>query len=148
MVRCKRKQLIGQLLVKKNLISLDDLGRGLTEHRESKCLLGEALVKIRAISKENLYRGLSEQFGVDYVNLQHVNIRNEVIGAIPAEVAKRHAVVPINMDDKTLTVATSNPEDLLALDNISFSTGRAVKAVLSTEEDITGALKVHYAKRA
>lgn len=146
-MRSKRRELIGQLLVRKKLISRDELGRGLDEHRKSNCLLGEALMEMEAISQRSFYQTLSEQFGLDYINLQDISIKDESIDTISAEIARRHQVVPIKVSDSAVTVATSNPEDLITLDSIGFLAGRAIKIVVSTKDDITGAIRVHYAEK-
>ncbi|MDB4884922.1 MAG: type secretion system protein [Gemmatimonadetes bacterium] len=59
---------------------------------------------------------------------------------IPEKLARRHHVYPIRADDRTITVATSDPTDFDAEQALSFATGRRIIFELAAPVDITDAL--------
>src|SRR5947209_3651561 len=58
---------------------------------------------------------------------------------IPEKLARKFHVFPLRGDDRTITVATSDPTDLDAEQALSFATGRRVVFELAAHSDIADA---------
>ena len=67
-----------------------------------------------------------------------------VIKLIPVEVAQKYMVVPLSRVGSTLTVATADPTNVFAMDDIKFMTGFNVEPVVASEASITEALEKYY----
>ncbi|MEO8211902.1 MAG: type II secretion system protein GspE, partial [Myxococcales bacterium] len=100
---------LGELLVREQLISPEQLQKALDASRKSGERLGLALVNNGALSEEDLSRFLSRQYGVPAVNLAEFEVEADVISLIPRDVARKHRVVPMSRAGNTLIVATSDP---------------------------------------
>ena len=140
----RESELIGQLLIQKGLITLENLERALLEQEKSGGLLGTILVRLGFITDEKLYKVLSEQFGTKYVKLKNIKIQRSTIEQIPAKFATHYKLIPISFEENTITIATSNPLDIHTLDDLKLLLKKDIKTVLSSESDIMSAVKRYY----
>jgi type IV pilus assembly protein PilB len=69
-----------------------------------------------------------------------------VIQLIPEEVALKHSIMPVNRAGSTLVIATSDPSNIFAIDDIKFLTGYNVEVVVAAEEQIKRAIDRYYDK--
>jgi type II secretion system protein E len=136
--------LIGQLLVKKGLITISALEKALLEQEKKSGFLGETLVKLGYIKEEDLYSVVAEQLRVEYVKIRDMPLSPSVVNAIPAKVACHYDLMPIRADDSTITVAMSNPLHIHTIDDLKLLLGKDIKTVLASEGDIVEAIKKYY----
>jgi len=140
----KESELIGQLLVRKELINIGALEKALLEQEKFGGLLGEALIKLGLISEDKFYKALSEQLGLEYARLKNINIAPFVISEIPAKFACHYELMPVKIEDSVITVAVSNPLDIHTMDDIKLLLKKDVKIVLASKKDIMEAIKKYY----
>lgn len=143
------KDKLGEILIKFGIITKEQLLQILEEQKKDNEKLGKKLIDKGLITKEILYTLLSKQWGVSYINLwEHDKIAPDVLGKVPEKIARHHMLVPIDMDDKTLTVAMTNPENLLAKEDLEVITGKKIKVVITSEEEIIKAIDRFYGGEA
>src|SRR5689334_12493881 len=138
---------LGELLVRENLISLAQLQRAQEEQRKSGARLGYSLTKLGIINEEDLTTFLSKQYGVPSINLAEFEISLDVIQLVPAELAKRHQLLPVNRAGATLIVAMSDPSNIYAIDDLKFRTGLNIEVVVASEVAIDEAITRYYEKQ-
>ena len=138
-----RKRL-GEILQDIGLITEDQLQLALGEQKVTRESLGAILVRMGVITSQALCSALATQFGMDVVKLSGEEVSNDVMKKVPPAVARRQKIVPVKMENNTLTVAMANPLDFLALDNLRVMLNCEVVGVLSTVEDIESALEKYY----
>jgi type IV pilus assembly protein PilB len=132
------------MLVKSSLITEDQLKKALAQQTSSGGRLGSNLVKLGYISEEDITSFLSKQYGVPSINLAHFEIDSAVIKLVPAEIAQKHMVIPINRKGNALTVAMADPSNIFAIDDIKFLSGFKVEPVVTAESSIKSAINKHY----
>lgn len=135
---------LGDMLVKANLISEEQLKKALAQQESQGGRLGSNLVKLGFISEDDITSFLSKQYGVPSINLSHFEIDTAVIKLIPAEIAQKHMVVPINRTGTVLTVAMADPSNIFTIDDIKFMTGFKVEPVVAAESSIKSAINKYY----
>jgi type IV pilus assembly protein PilB len=135
---------LGELLVKSNLITPEQLRQAIDEQKRSGGRLGANLTKLGYIEEGELTSFLSKQYGVPSINLSTFEIDPEVIKLVPKDVADKHNVIPINRAGATLIIAMSDPLDMYAIDNIKFLTGYNVEVVVASDEAIHTAIENYY----
>jgi len=138
---------LGELLLRDQIISPEQLQRAQEESRKSGDRLGNALIKTGAIPEEDLTQFLSKQYGVPAVNLAEFDIDAEVIALVPKDVAIRHRVVPVNRAGSSLIVAIADPSNILAIDDLKFVTGYNIEAVVASDVGISDAIERYYNKK-
>jgi type IV pilus assembly protein PilB len=135
---------LGSMLVSSGLITDDQLRKALSMQKTEGGRLGSILVKLGFVQEDKLMTFLSKQYGVPYVDLNKFEINPAVIKHIPAEVAQKYRIMPINRAGATITIAMVDPSNIFAIDDIKFMTGYNVEAVVATEGAIVEAIKKYY----
>jgi type IV pilus assembly protein PilB len=135
---------LGELLTKASLITQDQLKDALKHQKESGGKLGETLIKLGFVSEEEITECLSQQFGVPSINLAHFEIDSSVIKLIPAEVARKYNILPVNKTGATITIAMADPTNVFAMDDIKFMTGYNVEPVVASELGIKASIDNYY----
>jgi type IV pilus assembly protein PilB len=135
---------LGELLVRENLISLQQLQKAQEAQKVDGGKLGYQLTKLGYIEESQLTEFLSRQYGVPAINLAEFEIDADVIKLIPKEVAEKHQVVPVNRAGGSLIVAMSDPSNIFAIDDIKFLTGYNIEVVVSAEASIQAAIEKYY----
>lgn len=141
---------LGDLLVANNLITREHLARSLEQQKESsgQLRLGTILINNGFISEADLTAFLSKQYGVPSINLAELEVDPAVIKIIPADVAQKYQIIPVNRAGSTLIVAMSDPSNIFAVDDIKFMTGYNVEVVVASEAALKAAIDRFYDQSA
>ncbi len=135
---------LGEMLLKAGLITQDQLQEALALQKSNGGKLGYNLVRLGYVKEEDITSLLSEQYGVPAIHLEHFEIDEAVLKHIPADVAQKFLVIPIERTGATLTVAMADPSNVFALDDIRFITGYQVEPVVASEASIREAIGKYY----
>ncbi|WNG20110.1 type IV-A pilus assembly ATPase PilB [Cystobacter fuscus] len=138
---------LGELLVRENLISVQQLRKAQEEQQKNGTRIGTALIKTGAIEESKLTDFLSKQYGVPAINLKDFDIDAEIIKLVPKEVAEKHLVIPVNRAGPSLIVAMCDPSNIYAVDDLKFLTGYNVEPVVASEISIREAIERYYAEK-
>jgi type IV pilus assembly protein PilB len=137
---------IGELLVKENLLSSEQLLKAREEAATKGKRLGAQITALGFLDEDELTEFVAKQYGVPSINLADFEIEPDVVALIPEEVANKHGVVPVNRAGSTLILATADPSNILALDDIKFLTGYNIQPVVASEDAIRSAIEKYYAE--
>jgi len=140
----QRRKLLGTLLQEMEVIDAQQLQEALDLQRQTGQRIGEALQELGYSSSEDVCRALAQQFGLRFVDPATLEISAEVRDTIKKELAREHKAIPISKDNGNITIATSDPLDLYALDNVRFATNSEVDCVLASREAIERAIAKNY----
>ena len=99
--------------------------------------LGQSLIDAGIVDSNQLAQALAERNGLDYVDLNSFEVDQGAANLIDAEKARRYQTIPIAfLGEQTLLVATADPANVLALDDITMATGYEVRRAVASPEDI------------
>jgi len=132
---------LGEILIDVKAIDFDKLQHALNIQKAEPRYLGDILVDLGYITAENLIDAQAKQYKLDLVNLSGYTINPDAFNKVPGDVLKRYAVLPIDIKDGFLVVATSNPEDVLAATDLEFLSGMHIKFVLAHKKEIKAILE-------
>jgi type IV pilus assembly protein PilB len=135
---------LGEILVRENLVTPQQLREALDYQRTAGGRLGSNLVKLGMISDDVITAVLSRQYGVPSINLDLFHIEAEVIKLISQDVALKYTVLPISRVGATLTLAMADPTNVFAMDDIKFMTELNVEPVIASEASIQMAIGKYY----
>ena len=138
---------LGELLVRENLISLQQLQKAQEEQKKNGARLGYSLTKLGIIQEQDLTNFLSKQYGVPSINLAEWEIGSDIISLVPAELAKRHQLIPVNRTGATLIVAMADPSNIYAIDDLKFRTGLNIEVAVASEVAIDESIVKYYEKQ-
>src|SRR5947209_15026662 len=135
---------LGEILVRENLLSAQQLREALDYQRSHGGRLGFNLVKMGLVSDDMITAVLSRQYGVPSVNLELFDIEPSVIRRIPQEVAQKYSVLPLSRVGASLTLAMVDPTNVFAMDDIKFMTSLNIEPVGVSEASVQEAIAKYY----
>jgi type IV pilus assembly protein PilB len=135
---------LGELLLKENMVSPQQLQEALSYQKMNGGKLGKAFVSLGYVRDEEITSLLSRQYGVPSINLDHFEVDPSIIKVIPAETARKYQILPLSRSGATLTIAMADPTNVFAMDDIKFMTGYNVEPVVASETSLEDAIERYY----
>ena len=104
-----------------------------------------SIVVERKLIDEGVLLGLlASQSRVPPIDLRHVAADEDALAALPAELAFDYDVFPVSKIGHILTIALTNPYDVVKLDDVRIVTGCELRLVLTLEDHLRAALDAGY----
>jgi general secretion pathway protein E/type IV pilus assembly protein PilB len=134
-----------QSLLEKGLLTEADVAR-VNEARAAApdTPLHEILIEKGFAKEEHVLAALADEFGMELVDLTNVTVEPETLEAMPLKLVHRRTLMPLSRNNGTLTVATGDPFDVYALDELQTLTGLHVQSVLASPREIQRLIKTHF----
>jgi type IV pilus assembly protein PilB len=131
------KRRIGDVIVQLGFAEREVVEQVVDNGRQAGVPLGQALMEAGIVNSSQLAQALAERNGLDYVDLNNFDVDKGAAAMIDGEKARRYRSVPIAfLAERTLLVATADPANLLALDDITMATGYEVRRAVASPEHI------------
>jgi len=134
---------LGQSLVEQGHLSADGLARALEEQRRTGQALREVLLRLELVQEQAILDYYEEQLGIPRMDLTTYVLEPEIVRLVPERIERQYKLVPLFKIGNTLTIAMSDPLDLVALDEVKSATGLEVEVVVSPEPHIREAVDRH-----
>jgi type IV pilus assembly protein PilB len=147
----EKKPFLGQILLEQGYILPEQLEKMALKGQTAMNLrIGEILVKNGWVTEKDLAEAISKQTKYPFVSLSMFHPMQEAIDTIPESMARRLEVVPLSIDEKAnkLTIAISDPFNILALDEIRIITGMDLDIMIATLSDIKRAIESFYSVKS
>ena len=114
--------------------------------------LGEVLVKMRVATEEDVLQALGRQLGIAYLaELKPDDVDAELAPKVPIGFAKQHRILPLRAEAGTVLVATADPLDVWALDDLRSQLGGdtqvAIQPILHPSGKILDLINQVYGKK-
>jgi type IV pilus assembly protein PilB len=108
--------------------------------------IGEILLELGLVDETQLQIALAAKRGMEYVSIDGLDIPNDVVEKVPAQMAKSYHIVPIEYDKakNELTVALDNVENFRATDDLRTLMGFSVTAKMTDRDALESALTKYY----
>jgi len=136
---------LGQLLVARGWITVQQLTRALKNQNVAGGRLGTCLLEMDALNEDLLLKGLAEQHGVPAASPDDLRgVPEEVLELVPGKLARRLRCIPFHVELSRLDLAVTDPRNLSAQDEIAFASGKRVKVFVAPEIRILEALEKYY----
>ena len=103
----------------------------MTEQRNQGGALASHLVKLGFINEDALLSYLQKEYRLPVVDPSNLDIPPEVLGLVPAAMAQKHHLIPVNLVRSNLTIAMADPSNLVAINEVKFLTGFDVRAAIA-----------------
>ncbi|MBN2248109.1 MAG: Flp pilus assembly complex ATPase component TadA [Coriobacteriia bacterium] len=129
---------LGRVLVQSGLITQEQLDAALAE--TSGRSLCQVLVDQHITDEVTFARSVAESMGLAFVDLGAIDIDPNAATMISVEIAHRHSVLPIRVQDDELIVAMADPANIFAIDDLRIVTGYDIKPVVAAESDLQASL--------
>ncbi len=137
------RQRLGEILVKRGVITRDRLTQALQTQRTHGRRLGETL-RTMGVSSQHIAEAMSEQLGLPLIRAHTLHIPAALLRLIPEHLARSHQGLPISATGSRVTVALVDPFDVMAVDDIRRLTGRDVDIAIISADDFEVAVTQYF----
>lgn len=153
MTEFRKRIKLGEVLKQKGLVTEEQIVEALKEQKTNEkyksLMLGEILVNMGFVEQAQLEKTLCEQLNITSIDLRQADFDEDVVHLINEKIARKYCVIPINADKErgnAIRVATVDPLNYMALDDISIITGMMITPVLSSRIRINAAIDKYFGK--
>jgi DNA-binding response OmpR family regulator len=140
------KKPIGRILLKRRLISQEELDKQLETQKSARdgVPLASRIASSGVVPETEVLRALSEQFGVPGIDLNQLALLLKHLDMVPREVAESSRVLPVLARDDRLFLAMANPQDKRVIDELEFVTGRRIYPYVAISTTIEKTIRAAY----
>ena len=139
---------LGRVLIKMGKLTREQVAKAQSMQKSSKTAvpLGQVLINLGYITKEELNLALAFQLGMPYIEVGDIDIPDEVIGQLTAQMALTYKVLPVEYDSSsnTLVIAMDSADNFQATDDLRTLLGFNIKASITNTEKLEKALSRYY----
>ncbi len=140
-----REEAVKKVLLAKGLITQAQIDEALENAKKTGSSMETALEKLGYITEHDIVNILAESMCVPYINLEDYLIDTEVTSLVPEQLVRKYKIMPIFKVGDTLTVAMTNPKDIMVIDDIRIKTKiNIIEPVFSTEKQIQKKIDEYY----
>lgn len=138
------KKPLGELLVKENLVTVQQLEEARKEQKSNGGRLGSALVRLGHVRDKEMAEFLGKQYDMPTVDLEQFEIDQEALKAIPRDVCEKHMVIPVSRSGNILVIAFADPTNMYVRDDIALLSRCKIEVVVAPETAISRAIEKYY----
>ena len=142
------RRLLGQVLKDRGVIKESQVQAALGEQRRHGGLIGQCLVTMGACAESDVAMALAVQAGLEAVDLSQVAPESEALEAVDGSAAHAYGVLPLRVEAGTLVVALADPMNSAVIEDLAFTTGFQVRAVVADAGAIKERVLEHYGEEA
>ena len=142
----KQRLQLEDLLLRHGAVSAEQLAAAHEDQKQFGGDVGRILVDRGVISEGLLLRVLSHQLGIPLVDPEAVEVRNELLQAVPVQFCERYGIIPIDGDpaQRTLRIATPDPANRVHLQEVEKALGMRLECAAATAASIELGIRRHY----
>ena len=127
----KKRKKLGEILVGWGVVNDSTVEEALAYGEAHGKRIGEALVELERCSEDDVTKALATQFGLEYIDLDHKPVDQDVLSLIPPKLIEDYQVLPLGEEDNRLKVIVTDPLDLETLDLLRFRLNREIVPTLA-----------------
>ncbi len=144
MLKKKKDYLLGEELLRKQLVTWEQLDHSLEVQKETGEFLGEILIRFGYLAEYQLLEVLADQYDLPFVDPIDMPAVKQALDRMSAKIAHHYHVFPLKMDQNKLLVATSQPADFNLIQELNAILGVEIKIALAEQWKIDEAIQKYY----
>lgn len=139
-----KKIRLGDLLIEKGLLNAAQLKVALSEQKKQDKKLGEVLNSLGYVTEEVMLNVIAEQLGIKRISVKEIECTDELKKLLPDTLGRRFSIVPVKLEKNILFIATNDPTNLFAIDEVSRITRKEIYPYVINREDLLVAFEKIY----
>jgi len=121
------KKRLGDILLDMGFIGQDQLEMALAESKKTGAMIGDVLLRLDWLTEDQLQLAIAVQSGAKVLDSITVQVDQQLLAEIPQKFVLKHGIFPFSREDNVINVATNNPFDVVARDELARLTGQQVQ---------------------
>ncbi len=138
------KERLNEILIKNKIITEGQLEKALKVQKQKGGSLKDILVQLGFVNEKDLMAALSQGLGIPPIALSRFKIDPEILKLIPHNVARKYQIVPVSKVGNILTIATADPLNVFAIDDIRLLTGLETGTIIASQKEVQEVIDQHY----
>lgn len=135
---------IGKLLEELGYINQEQIKVALEVQKASPKFFGEILQDLDFVTSGEVAEAIAKQANLEYISLEYVVPSSEALGLVPQNVAKARNILPLSLDESSLTIATEDLNDIETLDFLRKTTRKNIVYVVADKKSIARYIEIFY----
>lgn len=131
---------LGEILLDDGLVTEAQLLAALDETMARGSSLGRTLVELGVLTEGQLVKALANQVGMDFVDLDDYPVDRTAVSLVPGALCRRYSVLPVALEGGSIVLATSDPGNVMAVDDVRSVSGMQVIPVIATHDNLLRAI--------
>ncbi|MEZ0449639.1 GspE/PulE family protein [Cellulomonas sp. ICMP 17802] len=131
---------LGEILLDDGLVTEAQLLAALDETMARGSSLGRTLVELGVLTEGQLVKALAHQVGMDFVDLDDYPVDRTAVSLVPGALCRRYSVLPVALEGGSIVLATSDPGNVMAVDDVRSVSGMPVIPVIATHDNLLRAI--------
>jgi type IV pilus assembly protein PilB len=133
-------------LLTADALTRDQLRRAIDHAEQQKLALHDVVVSLGFVPEPTSYAALSKVAGMPLIDLRETRVSELAVRLVPEKLVRRHVVLPLHEDNRTITFAVTRPLEIDVEQDIGFAAGRTPKAVLAMRSQVLEGIDRAYPK--
>ncbi len=138
------KERLVEILMEKHLVSQNQLDKVLESQKQNGGRLSDIIVSLGIVSEKSLLGILGQELRIPCVDLTRYKVDPQVSALIDRKTAERYQIIPLSLIGKSLTLAISDPLDVILIDDLQVLSGYQILSVLATRQEIQETIEKYY----
>ncbi|MDI6808385.1 MAG: ATPase, T2SS/T4P/T4SS family [Candidatus Eisenbacteria bacterium] len=139
-----RSKSLGAFLLGKGMLTVEKLERAIEEQKRSRTSLRESMLKLGFVKEEDILSFYEHELGIPRVELTTYLIDPQMLRLIPAQMARKHKIIPLFKAGNTLSIAISDPLDVVGIDEARRVSQCNIEVNIVKESDLLKFLEEYY----
>jgi type IV pilus assembly protein PilB len=136
---------MAQFLMQKGFLKQEQLDEAQRVQKQTNTTdLGKVLIELGMVAEREVIMARAQERGINFVDLDRVNVDSSAINVVPERIAKNHSVVPVKKEGQNLWLAMANTDDIQAADDVRLVSGCRVHPVAAVPGAIEDAIRKYY----
>lgn len=131
---------LGEILLDDGLVTEAQLLAALDETMARGSTLGRTLVELGVLTESQLVKALANQVGMAFVDLDDYPVDRTAVSLVPGSLCRRYSVLPVALEGGSIVLATSDPGNVMAVDDVRSVSGMPVIPVIATHDNLLRAI--------
>lgn len=131
---------LGEILLTEGLVTEAQLLAALDEQNAMGMSLGRTLVELGILSESQLVQALAQQVGMEFVDLDDYPVDRRAVSLVPGAMCRMHTVLPVGLRDGAIVLATADPGNVVAVDDVRTVSRMPVLSVVATHDNLLRAI--------
>ena len=144
MVKKKKNYLLGQELVRRHIVTPNQVDEALQVQKETREFVGQILLRSGSVSEATLVETLADQFKLPFIDPSDISVPKSVLELVPAKVAQHYQAFPIAFEKRKLILALIEPPDFDLMQELKTILGLEIEIVLAERQKVEEAIEKHY----
>jgi len=134
----------GRYLIDSEILSAEAWKKVLERYRTSTTPIEKILVDMEFIGEDEVHQLLEIYYGVPYVKLSQQILDWDALELVSQDLCRHDRIIPISLEEDSMTLAMADPRDLVALDTVRNLTKKEVRVVYASADDIARSINMYY----